>query len=143
MSANLPRFDNPAYCLGARLRKATRQVNRHYERHIEASGLKGTQFTILMTLSGMGRTQIQPLADYLGADRTTLTRNLERLKQAGWVSLTPDVLDRRVHWIALTPAGEQQLAEALPCWQAAQAEMVARLGPDAERLLGLLSALEA
>ncbi len=67
------------------LRRATRAVTAHYEAHFRGSGLRGTQFTMLSVLAQAGPLPMTRLADVLGVERTTLTRNLTVLARRGLV----------------------------------------------------------
>ena len=67
------------------------------------------------------------LAARMVMDRTTLTRNLRPVLDAGLVTVrTGD--DRRRREVALTRAGSRTLDEATGYWRAAQAEMRQALG---------------
>ncbi len=104
------------------MRRATRAVTAHYEAHFRGSGLRGTQFTILSMLAQAGPLPMTRLADLLGVERTTLTRNLTVLMRRGlveWVGAT----DGRVRKTALTKTGEAMLHKCMPRWVAAEASV--------------------
>jgi DNA-binding MarR family transcriptional regulator len=105
------------YCFG--LRRAARIVTQHYDRHLRQAGLRVTQFTVLATLAQTGPMPLNRLARRLGLERTTLTRNLRPLEARGWVRIETEA-DRRVHRVAITPAGETAVRGALPLWRKAQ-----------------------
>jgi DNA-binding MarR family transcriptional regulator len=110
------------HCTCAALRRATRAVSAHYEAQFRGSGLRGTQFTILSVLAQAGPLPMTRLADLLGVERTTLTRNLTVLARRGlveWVSAK----DGRVRKAALTKAGNAMLHKCLPHWVAAEASV--------------------
>ena len=67
------------------------------------------------------------IAELLAMDRTTLTANVKTLEKRGLVSTSVDPADRRGRRLALTAAGQELLASALPVWIATQ--------KSAERLL--------
>ena len=106
------------YCFG--LRRAARIVTQYYDRHLRQAGLRVTQFTVLATLAQTGPMPLNRLARRLGLERTTLTRNLRPLEARGWVRIETEE-DRRVHRVAITPAGEAAARDALPLWRKAQA----------------------
>lgn len=120
----------PRGCTFLRLRKLTRRITQRYDAHLQASGLRITQFSLLATLAGADGMSISDLAAQLAMDRTTLTRNLQPLVAAGHVELCAgkDARSRSVH---LTPAGRQVFTTTLPCWREAQREMQQLLGSDA------------
>ncbi len=109
-------------CTCSALRRATRAVTAHYERHFRGSGLRGTQFTILSHLAQTGPLPMTQLARLLGVERTTLTRNLSPLAEKSFISFT-DAPDARVRKVAITRRGESILAKTLPRWIAAEASV--------------------
>lgn len=127
-------------CTAARLRSASRAISRFYDEVLAPSGLRGTQFSLLVALSLTGQAPVLRLADELGLDRTTMTRNLAPLERDGLVGSVPGA-DRRVRLIALTDAGRRRLAKALPLWEKAQHRIVETLGE--RRWRELLAALQA
>ena len=112
------------FCFG--LRRAARTITQHYDRHLRQAGLRATQFTVLATLAQTGPMPLNRLASRLGLERTTLTRNLRPLEAKGWVTVEVKE-DRRVHMVAITPAGEMATRTALPLWRKAQSSAAALL----------------
>jgi len=134
-------FDHPLNCLTFNVQRAGRSLVRDIEAAFKDTGLTAPQFTTLSLLSGFGSQTIGQLADRLGTERTTLTRNLAVLVQKGWIAPV-DSADARLHAYALTDAGRDHLNSALPAWRSFQQGLVARIGSDpAMRLLTLLRAL--
>jgi len=116
-----------ASCTCFNLRKAARAVTQYYDSVMQESGLTVTQFSILGVIHGGGPQPIGALAERMGTDRTTLTRNLKPLERQGLVRIAAGE-DRRARIAHLTEHGGRALAEALPLWRRAQATMVERLG---------------
>lgn len=144
MNKNGDSFDllNPAACACFNLRRTARAVTRHYDAALAPVGLTANQFSILAMLSGRGPTALGGLAEYLGTDRTTLTRNLRPLSRDGLIDIRPEE-DRRRRTIDLTAEGRDRLAAALPLWRGAQSEMIERLGePSLEAFYRQLGQLE-
>lgn len=114
-------------CACFNLRKAARAVTQLYDKALEPSGLRVTQFTLLVALSlGQGLT-LSRLADRLVMDRTTLTRNLVPLERDGLVRSERGP-DRRERYVRVTPAGRRALAQAFPLWREAQAQVMTAIG---------------
>ena len=96
-------------------------------RRCGAGTLRATQLAVLAAVGSRGALSIQSLADVLGMDRTTLTRNLRPLEDKGLVILAPEARHRsRV--LTLAPSGRAMLMKALPLWEAAQRTTRKRLG---------------
>jgi DNA-binding MarR family transcriptional regulator len=119
-------------CKCSALRRASRAVTQHYEASFRGTGLRATQFTLLATLAQTGPLPLTELADRLGLERTSLTRNLQPLEKKGLVKTLADD-DQRVRRIAITRKGENAARAALDAWKAAQAtvdEVLRRTGID-------------
>ncbi|MGH9022316.1 MAG: MarR family winged helix-turn-helix transcriptional regulator [Acidimicrobiia bacterium] len=131
-----------ASCACEGLRRAARTLTRHYDDALSPSGLRVTQLPILVGLSVAGPLPMTPLADALGMDRTTLARNVKALEERALVAVESDGEDRRRRVLALTPAGEQALSQALLLWAPTQAGVEDRFGRERlHALLGELSSL--
>src|SRR5215208_7783388 len=123
-------------CACANLRKAARAVTQLFDGVLAPSGLKSTQFTLLVTSRLMGETTVGELAGTMAMDRTTLSRNLKPLVREGLLEVRPGE-DGRTRLVRVTTAGERSLDEAYPLWQQAQQETVSALGEERyEALLG-------
>ena len=109
-------------CTCSALRRASRAVTAHYEQHFRGAGLRATQFTILSHLAQTGPIAMNPLAELLGMERTTLTRNLGLLARRGLVTQAVSD-DARVHVMAITRRGEAAVDKAMPRWLAAEASV--------------------
>jgi DNA-binding MarR family transcriptional regulator len=106
-------------CVCTAARRRSRELTRAFERAMRGSGLRSTQFTLLATLVQTGPLPTMRLADFLGLERTTLTRNLSPLVRDRLVRVDEGE-DRRVHKVAITPAGEAAARGAFPFWKKAQ-----------------------
>lgn len=120
------------------VRSLSRKITQLYDDILAPSGLRGTQFSLMLaahkSAQGMGGVDGAPatvsaLAQRLNTDRTTLTRNLRILQQAGHVELVAGT-DARSKCVRLTPAGEAALAQAQALWRQAQREVRTRCGDD-------------
>lgn len=118
---------NPCTC--AALRKLTRTVTRLYDAHLAETGLRTTQYSLLRTIAR----EPLPMADLarrLATERTTLTRNLKPLLDAGWVRLESGE-DARQRIVAITPSGRNAIAAARAAWRRAQTALEDALGRTA------------
>jgi DNA-binding MarR family transcriptional regulator len=106
-------------CACSVARRKSRELTRFYERSMRGSGLRAAQFTLLATLIQTGPMAATRLADFLGLDRTTLTRNLRPLVRDGLI-IVEEGADRRVHNAAITAKGEEAARNAFPAWRKAQ-----------------------
>ena len=75
-----------------------------------------------MVLAHVERTEgltITQLALRLGLDRTTLTRNLRPLVNAGWIRIS-DTQDKRARTLYPTKSGRDLVKRAKPLWRKAE-----------------------
>ena len=117
-------------CTCFRLRRLTRRVTQHYDSHLARAGLRVTQFSLLGMLLRADSLTLSELAARMEMDRTTLTRNLGPLQNAGWVAVMPGK-DARSRAAQLTDAGRVAWNNAKPHWRQAQDELNAALGAEA------------
>lgn len=115
-------------CLCLASRRAARTITREFDRALRPHGLRATQFTLLSALHLSGERSIGDLAELLGADRTTLSRNLAVAEQHGLVTLRAGQDDARSRLAAITAQGLRALTTALPVWRATQHRLQETVG---------------
>lgn len=115
-------------CLCLASRRSARAITRAFDRQLRPHGIRVTQFTILVMLMLRGPMTIGDLADKLGIERTTLTRNLALIKTRRWIEIRADDDDARSRVVAVTRKGRATVAAALPAWRKAQTAAVAAIG---------------
>ena len=108
-------------------------MSRLYDQHLATVGLKTTQYSVL-TNAAREALPVAELAERLGTERTTLTRNLKPLIEAQWITLEPGA-DSRQRIVTITAAGRAKVEEAYVAWRAAQSALEDLLGPSAVRSL--------
>jgi DNA-binding MarR family transcriptional regulator len=116
-------------CTCFRLRRAARQVSQVYDRELAAVDLSLNEYSILRHAQS-GPRMLGELADALGMERTTLTRNLRPLLEAGWLQQAHGE-DARQRVVSITPRGIKRVESAKPHWQRAQARIESSFGKDA------------
>ena len=130
-----------ASCACFNLRRATRAVTQLYDDALRPSGLRVTQFSLLVILQSGGPVSISELAQQSGTDRTTLTRNAALLQTEGLVKIDTGA-DARVRVVSLTAAGARAVEDAYPRWAAVQEALSRQVGTDVlGRLLRDLTSL--
>jgi DNA-binding MarR family transcriptional regulator len=129
-SEALARVAGTCFCRQARM--AARKITRAYDEALRPVNLRVTQFTLLVAVSYETPASITALADWLGMERTTLTRNLQILQHKGLVDVGRGGTGRG-NRITLTPAGREMLARAYPLWEQAQAHIAEKLGAEGRR----------
>lgn len=129
-------------CICTTLRMASRVITRHYDRALTPLGITTSAYAVLSRAGREGPLMLGALADRLAMDRTTLSRELEPLLDAGLLRTETDRRDRRRRIVALTPKGAALVKRARPLWAAAQKEVAVEFGvARAEELVAELHAL--
>lgn len=121
-------IDYTQICVCANLRKKTRLVTQFYDKLLQPTGLKVTQYSMLANIDLQQAVSISRLGEILLLDQTTITRNINLLKRNGYVDLTRDPQDARAKVITLTDKGVEKLNEAAPIWQDIQERIINDIG---------------
>lgn len=116
-------------CNCVNLRRAAHSVTAAYDRALEPSGVKISQFSILKYIRGMAPVNVSDLARAMRLDRTTLVRNLKPLEAAGLVKDSAPT-GGRSRRMELTDKGRQILTQANDLWMEAQKSLEEYLGSE-------------
>jgi DNA-binding MarR family transcriptional regulator len=119
-------------CAAFNLRRASRVVTQLYDAGLSPTGLKSTQFTILVATAKSQPTSVGALAELTLMDQTTMTRNLRLMVREGLVEVAARGR-KRMKLVRLTQAGERALATAVPVWRAMQERFQVSFGAAAWR----------
>lgn len=118
-----------SHCTHDALRRLMRRLSTHYDARLRPLGLKTTQYSLLARVGWLGPVRPVDLAEAMGLDASTLTRNLKPLAQAGWLVQEPGP-DARSRLVSLTEEGRAKLVEARVLWRQAQSSLNRVLGVD-------------
>ena len=132
-------------CCCFNMRKVMRAVTQYYDRYLEQSGIRSTQFTLLVALASTTAKTLTEIAESLVMDRTTLTRNLKPLANMELIA-TVQTVDKRSKAYILTDKGKALVQTCVPLWQEAQNSVIKGIGIEnyneiVTRLEKLLSTL--
>ena len=125
-------------CVCFNLRKSSRLLSQVYNQALKPTGIKVTQFSLMMAVAGNSGITIGKLARPLGMDRTTLSRNARILANKGLIEIGEGE-DRREQILTLTEKGIFLLQEVIPIWEGVQKKLAEKMGE--KRLNELLSDL--
>ncbi len=115
------------YCASFNLRRTARAVTRAYDEALQETGMRSTQFTILVGIAKNQPVSIGALADVLIIDPTTLTRSLALLRKKGLITVSNRSAMRH-RFLSLTRIGARALARSLPAWRKVQERLVSTVG---------------
>ncbi|PCC71311.1 DNA-binding transcriptional regulator, MarR family [Nannocystis exedens] len=114
-------------CTAYRLRIINRAISKLYDDALRPFELRIAQLnTLVVVMQTQGLTPNE-LSQRMHMDASTVSRNVERMCNSGWLKLA-DIDDARSHEIQITEKGMKLIADVAPAWEAAQR--------DAEELLG-------
>lgn len=114
-------------CLSVRVRRLGRAITRIYDAALAPYGVGAAQLNLLAAIAAFGGARPGDLIRLLDLEKSTLSRDLKRMEQAGWVRSSA-ASPRGGRLVALTPAGSRLLVEVHPAWVKAQASARAELG---------------
>jgi DNA-binding MarR family transcriptional regulator len=114
-------------CVGYKVRLLSRAVTSLFDEAFAPLGLKASQMNLMVTIARLGAPSAAQLCAELEMDKSTLSRNLARMREKGWVVFDSGG-ERRGNGVSLTASGESMLVRAYPAWKKAQGEMLRKLG---------------
>lgn len=147
-----------AVCLNFNLRRTARAVTQYYDEALKPTGVKVTQFTILMAIASQSAVDpgagvirarnipdgesvqaatqgsITNIARLAMVDRTTLTRSLKILAEDKLIEIRKAQPGNKRR-VMITSRGIKKMKEIYPYWFRAQRELVKKLTPVKTREL--------
>ena len=118
--------------------------DRRLNLELKSFGLRVPEWRALAALYSRRHCTMRELADLASIDRTTLTRTVDRMQDAGWLARLSDSEDMRVTRLALTAAGERLFSRVWPTVAGLNDAAVARIpAATVERLRGALAQMKA
>jgi DNA-binding MarR family transcriptional regulator len=117
------------YCASLNFRRTSRMVTRMYDIAMQESGVRSTQFALLVGIAKLQPVTMGTLAQVLMLDRSTLTRSLRLLEKERMIEISKRAAMRQ-RFLKLTHSGEKALQRSLPLWRAAHARFVEAVGAD-------------
>jgi DNA-binding MarR family transcriptional regulator len=130
-------------CVCSQVRRLARKLSSLYDTLLSPEDLTITQYSLLVNIERAGQLSHLVLAEKVGMERTTLTRNLRPLTRAKWVAAATGK-DRRQHLLQLTAAGRRKLVRSLPLWEEAQRQFLSQIGSESmQELRALLASSES
>ena len=97
--------------IGLHLNQAARVVAQAFDRALHQTGGSLPVWLVLLNLKASQSANQRELAAAVGIGEATLTHHLNAMERDGLITRARDTANRRVHVVALTPAGEELFAE--------------------------------
>lgn len=117
-------------CACANLRTVSGSLTQLYNKLLKPTGLKITQYYMLGNIYTSPDISISKLGEIMQLDQTTVTRNLNILKESGLVQINRAGYDSRTKVISITDLGYEKLNNATPIWNEVQDRIEGSIGRD-------------
>lgn len=133
-------------CYCTQFRRSANALTRIYDDELRPVGLKISQVSLLRALHRLVEASLTEVANEVALDKTTISRNIKIMVDAGWVDIQSQD-DARVKLARLSEAGRRKLREADVYWRRAQQRIEKEVmpylnGPANERLLDTLETIQ-
>jgi len=116
-------------CLSVRVRRLSRVITRIYDAAFAPLGVNTAQMNLLAAIALTGGARAADLTRVLEVEKSTLSRDLKRMEQLGWVH-SRAASGKRGRTVALTPAGSRLVIAMEKVWSEAQLAAEKELGRD-------------
>jgi len=114
-------------CLAVRVRLLNRTITSIYDDALRPLGLTVGQLNILVVITKRGPIAPGEVARRLNMEKSTVSRNIERMRTHGWLTVTAAESGSK-QLLALTRQGKALLEKSVPAWEEAQTQARAVLG---------------
>ena len=101
-----------AESLGFRLSLVSRMIERVFEQHIADLGISRAMWTVLLAVEQEEYQKPSDIAEFVGIDRTAVSRALRQLEAKGLVRRSDVEEDGRARAVTLTTSGRRVLSAA-------------------------------
>ena len=132
----------PMGCVGARMRRTSRALTAAYNDAFREAGIRSTQWPILAALRVAGSMTLGDLADAVGTDPSTISRNIRPLVRDGLIDFADEDDGRKRH-ARLTPKGIATFNRAYHMWKGVQERALRLLGDEWPLMRAKLVELES
>ncbi len=114
-------------CLAVRIRLLNRTVTNIFDDALRPLGVRVSQLNVLIVVAKRGAVSPGDVARRLNIEKSTLSRNIERMRTRGWLKVSQGD-SGHTQLVELEPAGRLLIEKAMPLWNIAQEEAEAALG---------------
>ncbi len=119
-------------CIAVRIRLLNRTVTNIFDEALRPLGVKVSQLNVMMVVAKRGPTSPGDVARRLNMEKSTLSRNVDRMRTRGWLEVSEGDSGRK-QILELGTAGRKLIEKSVPLWKKAQAQTEAVLGQQGAR----------
>ncbi len=118
----------------------SRLQERRLEEGLRRHGLTRATWCVLLALHVEGLTRPSEIAEFIGIDRTAISRALRQMEAAGWIARSGGTTDRRTTRVEITPEGAALCERAAPVAEENARHFLSKLPEEGARALQELMA---
>ncbi|MEW5724706.1 MAG: MarR family winged helix-turn-helix transcriptional regulator [Thermodesulfobacteriota bacterium] len=116
-------------CLAHKIRQLSRVITGIFDQALRPYDLKISQINIMAVVAARGPAEAEEVSQILNLEKSTLSRNVGRMRAKGWLTLVKRE-NGRGKALALTEEGARLLVKVFPVWREAQERAAALLGRE-------------
>jgi len=116
-------------CIGSRIRVMSRTIDNIYRKHLIGTNITENQLNVMMALYKTGEIEQIELGRLLRLERSSLSRNLNRLIDQGYI-IKEGIINRPR--IILSSEGIKKVESMIPNWERAMDEVLNNLDTDTQ-----------
>ena len=105
-------------CIAVRVRTLNRVITTVYDHLLRPLGLTINQLNMLVVIIKVSKPTAKSIARILKMETSTVSRNLERMRNQGWLTVRGQ--KGRTQELGITPKGADLMAKAVQAWRKAQ-----------------------
>jgi DNA-binding MarR family transcriptional regulator len=120
-----PEHHIAAECYALRARRLARVVSRIYDEALRPHGVTAAQMNLLVGIANMEPVAPAKIGQVFDLEKSTLSRNLQGMRRAGWISATKTGRGLELRLLA---AGRKKIETIYPDWREAQKKTAQMLG---------------
>lgn len=124
---------NPKSCISGQVMKCNRIIANVFRKYLSPFNITDSQLSMLFVISKINEVTQKNISEILYLEKSTVNRNLKRLKEKNYISL-----DQKV-FISITEEGKVFLEQLIPEWNLAMKEIREVIGKEGENALNLLT----
>ena len=128
---------NHISCMCISIRKAANHISKVYDHELSVLDIKITQYSALKNIQALGNPSVNELSKKLDLERTTVLRNLDKLKKMDLISYKKNDV-YKVKVISLTVNGRKKLNDAKVIWEKTQQKFINAFGLNNKNQFDLL-----
>jgi DNA-binding MarR family transcriptional regulator len=125
-------------CIAVRIRLINRLISNIFDRELEKYGITVAQVAIMGYLLSIQGGFPSDISKGLQIEKSTVSRNLARLKEKGWISVVESQKNRSKQ-VRVTKAGMLTFEKMFPAWETALKKTKKMLGPKNVKLVHQIS----